>query len=154
MVSIEKAGDELKKQFDELTRRYVEVRKDDLGKPYFHYTGTIADRVAALGIATVHLSITHDAGIAAATTADSIWTPTSGSGARRHKPRYTATSSSAPSSNSRRPNITGSPAAERQSGPSRPPGRSRSNCRPVQSVGLGGAAGMPPKAEQLPTATT
>ena len=27
-VSIEKAGDELKKQFDELTRRYVEVRKD------------------------------------------------------------------------------------------------------------------------------
>ena len=27
MVSIEKAGDELKKQFDELTRRYVEVRK-------------------------------------------------------------------------------------------------------------------------------
>ena len=28
MVSIEKAGDELKKQFDELTRRYVEVRKD------------------------------------------------------------------------------------------------------------------------------
>ncbi len=44
----------------------VEVRKDDLGKPYFHYTGTIADRVAALGIATVHLSITHDAGIAAA----------------------------------------------------------------------------------------
>ena len=44
----------------------VEVRKDDLGKPYFHYTGTVADRVAALGIATVHLSITHDAGIAAA----------------------------------------------------------------------------------------
>ncbi len=44
----------------------VEVRKDDLGKPYFHYTGTIADRVAELGIATVHLSITHDAGIAAA----------------------------------------------------------------------------------------
>ncbi len=44
----------------------VEVRKDDLGKPYFHYTGTIAERVAALGIATVHLSITHDAGIAAA----------------------------------------------------------------------------------------
>ena len=30
----------------------------------------------------------------------------------------------------------------------------RSNCRPVQSVGLGGAAGMPPKAEQVPTATT
>ena len=44
----------------------VEVRKDDLGKPFFHYTGTIAARVAELGIATVHLSITHDAGIAAA----------------------------------------------------------------------------------------
>ena len=49
--------------------------------------------------------------------------------------------------------ITGRPAFERQSGPSSPPGRSRSNCSPVQSVGLGGAAGMPPKAEQLPTAT-
>ena len=44
----------------------VEVRKDDLGKPYFHYTGTIAQRIAGLGIGTVHLSITHDAGIAAA----------------------------------------------------------------------------------------
>ena len=44
----------------------VEVRKDELGKPYFHYTGTIADRVTELGLATVHLSITHDAGIAAA----------------------------------------------------------------------------------------
>jgi len=44
----------------------VEVRKDPLGKPYFHYGGTIADRIAVLGIATVHLSITHDAGIAAA----------------------------------------------------------------------------------------
>ena len=44
----------------------VEVRKDDLGKPYFHYTGTVAARVSELGISTVHLSITHDAGIAAA----------------------------------------------------------------------------------------
>ena len=44
----------------------AEVRKDALGKPYFHCTGTIAARIAELGIDTVHLSITHDAGIAAA----------------------------------------------------------------------------------------
>ena len=44
----------------------VEVRKDEWGKPFFDYHGTIAARIAALGIATVHLSITHDAGIAAA----------------------------------------------------------------------------------------
>ena len=42
------------------------MRKDALGKPYFHCTGTIAARIAELGIDTVHLSITHDAGIAAA----------------------------------------------------------------------------------------
>jgi holo-[acyl-carrier protein] synthase len=44
----------------------AEVRKDEWGKPYFHCTGTVADRIAALRIASVHLSITHDAGIAAA----------------------------------------------------------------------------------------
>ena len=44
----------------------MEVRKDDLGKPYFTYGGTVARRIADLGIASVHLSITHDAGIAAA----------------------------------------------------------------------------------------
>ena len=44
----------------------AEVRKDAGGKPYFHCTGTIAARIAELGIGTVHLSITHDAGIAAA----------------------------------------------------------------------------------------
>lgn len=44
----------------------VEVRKDDGGRPYFACTGTVADRVAELGIARLHLSITHDAGIAAA----------------------------------------------------------------------------------------
>jgi holo-[acyl-carrier protein] synthase len=51
---------------DGMSWQDAEVRKDDLGKPYFHYTGTVAARVAALGIRTVHLSITHDAGIAAA----------------------------------------------------------------------------------------
>ena len=44
----------------------VEVLRDDLGKPYFLFYGTVAERVAALGIANVHLSITHDAGVAAA----------------------------------------------------------------------------------------
>lgn len=44
----------------------VEVRKDEAGKPYFACVGTVAARVAELGIASIHLSITHDAGIAAA----------------------------------------------------------------------------------------
>ncbi|MGB7963495.1 MAG: holo-ACP synthase [Propionicimonas sp.] len=44
----------------------VEVRKDEAGKPYFACAGTVAARVAELGIASIHLSITHDAGIAAA----------------------------------------------------------------------------------------
>lgn len=44
----------------------VEVRKDEAGKPYFRCTGTVAQRIAELGIARLHLSITHDAGIAAA----------------------------------------------------------------------------------------
>jgi holo-[acyl-carrier protein] synthase len=44
----------------------VEVRKDESGAPYFACTGTVAALVAERGIATIHLSITHDAGIAAA----------------------------------------------------------------------------------------
>ncbi|MGV8908365.1 MAG: holo-ACP synthase [Propionicimonas sp.] len=44
----------------------VEVRKDASGAPYFACSGTVAALVAERGIATVHLSITHDAGIAAA----------------------------------------------------------------------------------------
>ena len=44
----------------------VEVRKDEAGKPYFACTGTVAQRVGDLGIERLHLSITHDAGIAAA----------------------------------------------------------------------------------------
>ncbi len=44
----------------------VEVRKDADGKPYFECSGTVAALVAGRGIRTVHLSITHDAGIAAA----------------------------------------------------------------------------------------
>ena len=41
-------------------------RARELGKPFFDYHGSVAARVAELGISTVHLSITHDAGIAAA----------------------------------------------------------------------------------------
>lgn len=44
----------------------VEVRSDDDGKPFFAYSGTVAELVAARGINHVHLSITHDAGVAAA----------------------------------------------------------------------------------------
>jgi holo-[acyl-carrier protein] synthase len=44
----------------------VEVRKDADGKPYFECAGTVAALVAERGIRSVHLSITHDAGIAAA----------------------------------------------------------------------------------------
>jgi holo-[acyl-carrier protein] synthase len=44
----------------------VEVCADDTGKPYFSCVGTVARRVAELGIGQLHLSITHDAGIAAA----------------------------------------------------------------------------------------
>ncbi|MFZ1412821.1 MAG: holo-ACP synthase [Micropruina sp.] len=44
----------------------VEVDKDDAGKPFFVCRGTVAARVQELQISTIHLSITHDAGIAAA----------------------------------------------------------------------------------------
>lgn len=44
----------------------VEVCKDADGKPFFECRGTVAALVAQRGITSVHLSITHDAGIAAA----------------------------------------------------------------------------------------
>ncbi len=44
----------------------VEVLAEETGKPYFVPTGTVAARLAELGVATVFLSITHDAGVAAA----------------------------------------------------------------------------------------
>ena len=50
--------------------------------------------------------------------------------------------------------ITGRPARDRQSGSSRPPGTLFVYCRPVDSDGFGGAAGMPPKLAQLPMART
>jgi len=42
------------------------VLTDDRGKPSFKITGTVAARPAELGIGTIHLSMSHDAGIASA----------------------------------------------------------------------------------------
>lgn len=44
----------------------VEVLSEDSGQPYFMFHGTVADRLAELSVAHVFLSITHDAGVAAA----------------------------------------------------------------------------------------
>ena len=44
----------------------AEIITDPEGRPAFKITGTVADRAAALGIATIHLSLSHDAGIASA----------------------------------------------------------------------------------------
>ena len=44
----------------------AEVHRDEMRRPFFRTTGTVAARVAQLGISTVHLSLSHDAGIASA----------------------------------------------------------------------------------------
>jgi holo-[acyl-carrier protein] synthase len=44
----------------------AEVLTDDQGKPSFKIMGTVAARAAELGIGTIHLSMSHDAGIASA----------------------------------------------------------------------------------------
>jgi holo-[acyl-carrier protein] synthase len=44
----------------------AEVVTDELGRPEFKITGTVAARAAALGVATIHVSLSHDAGIASA----------------------------------------------------------------------------------------
>ena len=46
------------------------------------------------------------------------------------------------------------PALERHSAPNSPPGWVFVNCSPLASVGLGGAAGIPPNAAQVPMAKT
>ena len=43
-----------------------EVLTDDLGRPSFMIIGTVAARAAELGIGSIHLSLSHDAGIASA----------------------------------------------------------------------------------------
>ena len=44
----------------------AEVVTDDTGRPSFVVTGTVAARAAALGVASIHVSLSHDAGIASA----------------------------------------------------------------------------------------
>lgn len=44
----------------------AEVLTDSDGRPIFKVTGTVAARAAELGVATIHVSLSHDAGIASA----------------------------------------------------------------------------------------
>jgi holo-[acyl-carrier protein] synthase len=44
----------------------VEVMNEPSGKPVLAIKGTVAERAAELGVSTLHLSISHDAGIASA----------------------------------------------------------------------------------------
>ena len=44
----------------------AEVQTDPRGRPFFVLTATVADRARELGVSTVHLSLSHDAGIASA----------------------------------------------------------------------------------------
>ncbi|WBQ06444.1 holo-ACP synthase [Kribbella sp. CA-293567] len=43
-----------------------EVWTDDTGRPWLEITGTVADQAARLGVQSLHLSLSHDAGIASA----------------------------------------------------------------------------------------
>jgi holo-[acyl-carrier protein] synthase len=42
------------------------VRRDDGGRPHLHVQGTVAARVAELRVGSLHVSLSHDAGIASA----------------------------------------------------------------------------------------
>ena len=44
----------------------AEVHRGDDGRPHLAMTGTVAARAETLGVRTVHLSLSHDAGIASA----------------------------------------------------------------------------------------
>lgn len=44
----------------------AEIRTDASGRPWFEITGTVAERARELGIDTIHVSLSHDAGIASA----------------------------------------------------------------------------------------
>ena len=50
----------------DLSWQDAEVTTDDEGRPTFSLSGTVADRAAELGVARVHLSLSHDAGVAVA----------------------------------------------------------------------------------------
>jgi holo-[acyl-carrier protein] synthase len=45
----------------------AEVLVDDAGRPSLTVTGTVQDRAAALGVTRLHVSMSHDGGIASAT---------------------------------------------------------------------------------------
>jgi holo-[acyl-carrier protein] synthase len=42
------------------------VTRDGAGRPHLAVTGTVAARAAELGVASLHVSLSHDAGIASA----------------------------------------------------------------------------------------
>ena len=44
----------------------AEIVTDAAGRPFFEVRGTVAARAAELGIASIHVSLSHDAGIASA----------------------------------------------------------------------------------------
>lgn len=44
----------------------AEVVTSDDGRPWLEVSGTVAKRCEALGVATIHLSLSHDAGVASA----------------------------------------------------------------------------------------
>jgi holo-[acyl-carrier protein] synthase len=44
----------------------AEVRTEDTGRPRLEITGTVAERASLLGVRSMHLSLSHDAGIASA----------------------------------------------------------------------------------------
>jgi holo-[acyl-carrier protein] synthase len=44
----------------------AEIETDCNGKPHFSITGTVAERAAALRVRQIHVSLSHDAGIASA----------------------------------------------------------------------------------------
>ena len=45
----------------------AEVVRSEAGEPSFVVTGTVAERLAELGVARIHLSVSHDGGFASAT---------------------------------------------------------------------------------------
>ena len=45
----------------------AEVVSSEAGVPSFVVTGTVAERLAELGVARIHLSVSHDGGFASAT---------------------------------------------------------------------------------------
>jgi holo-[acyl-carrier protein] synthase len=44
----------------------AEVRSDESGRPWLHTSGSVAARAEQLSVGSVHVSLSHDAGIASA----------------------------------------------------------------------------------------